>query len=132
MSVRGDDGYSSLEMNEEEIRRLQKKRSEEQGIGRKRTDVDFENMILEAENKNRRMLPSHVPEEVQKEGTPQPSTKKRLEISKTSDPDYYAETLLYEIRRTHNSIIDCYRALEKHLNEIDTRIAKKRKVRKET
>lgn len=64
---------------------------------------------------------------------PQPSTqKKRLDVSKTSDPDYFAETLLYEIRQANNSVVECYRALEEHLTKIENRITKKRQVRKET
>ena len=44
---------------------------------------------------------------------------KKLDLQRTSDPDYYAETLLYEIRQTYESVIDCFEDLKKHLTVIE-------------
>lgn len=44
---------------------------------------------------------------------------KKLDLQRTSDPDYYAETLLYEVRQTHQSVIDCFEDLKKHLTVIE-------------
>jgi hypothetical protein len=44
---------------------------------------------------------------------------KKLDLQRTSDPDYYAETLLYEIRQTHQSVMDCFEDLKKHLTVIE-------------
>lgn len=44
---------------------------------------------------------------------------KKLTLSRTSDPDYYAETLLFEIRQTHQSVVDCFEDLKKHVTVIE-------------
>lgn len=55
-------------MTEEEVRRLQKKKNDEENVGfRKRTDEGFKDRIVEAETRNRRHLPDYVPEEEQTE-----------------------------------------------------------------
>ena len=47
-----------------------------------------------------------------------PPDPRRLNIPSTSDPDYYADSILDEIKSVHNSVIECFKDLEKHLKVI--------------
>jgi hypothetical protein len=46
-------------------------------------------------------------------------SKTKLSVMKTSDPDYYAESLLYEMRQTQKSVLECFDDLKKHMIVIE-------------
>lgn len=46
-------------------------------------------------------------------------SKEKLALMSTSDPDYYAENLLYEISEVHKSVIECFEDLKKHMTVIE-------------
>ena len=51
----------------------------------------------------------------------------KLDIPKTSDPDYYADSLLDEIKSVHTSVIDCYRDLKERLTVIENKMTPPRR-----
>lgn len=80
-----------------------------------------------AKGKKRVLRGEAIPSQPQREI----ASRTRLDIPRTSDPDYFAESLLDEIRSCHNSVIDCYRDLKKQLTVIEKNLmAIKRSVRK--
>lgn len=58
--------------------------------------------------------------------------KGRFDPSKTSEADFYAEALLDEIKSTHNSVIECFRDLEKQLTVIKEQLMAIRRRLKKT
>jgi len=121
---------------------------EERGFSRKANErrfaVSFANWEYEQEvkrkkaagwkfNSNGILLPPQPRGERNRQGNLRPSGSKtqrgRLDIPKTSDPDYYADSLLDEIKAVHDSVIDCFRDLKERLIAIENKMAKKRSVK---
>lgn len=61
-SIRGNDGYPSLKMTEEEVRKRQRK-TDGKTVHEIDRDEAIEERIAKANVVNRRQLPSHVPQE---------------------------------------------------------------------
>jgi hypothetical protein len=60
-----------------------------------------------------------------------PKGEQKFSPMKTSDPDYYAESLLYEIKSAHDSVIECFKELKKQLTVIEEHLmAIRKRVRK--
>lgn len=57
-------------------------------------------------------------------------SKEKLALMSTSDPDYYAESLLYEISEVHKSVIECFEDLKKHMTVIEKLMATNKKVKR--